>query len=51
MKYCSFNIEDFVAIDKLYESNQYNKFKEMDIILIQEWKEKEGEEFIVELNK
>jgi len=50
MKYCTFNIEDFVAIDNM-TSSQLNKFKEMDIILIQEWKEKEGKEFIVELNK
>jgi exonuclease III len=50
MKYCTFNIEDFVAIANI-NSAQLTKFKEMDIILIQEWKEKEGEAFIVELNK
>jgi exonuclease III len=50
MKYCTFNIEDFVAIANI-NSAQLKKFKEMDIILIQEWKEKEGKAFIVELNK
>lgn len=50
IKYCSFNIEDFVAIDKLYKNKHFDKFKENDIILIQEWKEKEGNEFIVKLN-
>lgn len=50
MKYCTFNIEDFVAIHNM-TTEQLNRFKEMDIILIQEWREKEGKEFIVELNK
>jgi hypothetical protein len=52
MEYCSFNIEDFVAIDKLYQDNDtFDKFKKQDFLLIQEWKDPEGQNFIENLNE
>jgi hypothetical protein len=52
MNYCSFNIEDFVAIDKLYEDiDTFDKFKKQDFLLIQEWKDPEGKNFIKKLNE
>ena len=52
MEYCSFNIEDFVAIDKLYQDNDtFDKFKKQDFLLIQEWKDTEGQNFIQKLNQ
>lgn len=52
--YCSFNIEDFSSIKNLYDNEMlFNKFRNLDLLLIQEWKNKnnEGEMFISKLNE
>ena len=54
LNYCSFNIEDFVAIFELYKDQEtFNKFKSQDLLLIQEWKNtnQEGNTFINKLNE
>jgi len=53
IKIVSWNVEDFTVNIENTTTNKYflNTLKDQDIILIQEWKEKEGIEFIKKLNK
>lgn len=47
----SWNIEDFTMKDKLYSSSFLSTLRKQDIILLQEWKKNDGEEFIEKLNE
>jgi hypothetical protein len=47
----SWNIEDFVKKNKIYESVFFNVLREQDIILLQEWKPIVGDDFVDKLNE
>jgi hypothetical protein len=53
IKIVSWNVEDFTVNIENTKTNKYflNTLKEQDIILIQEWKEKKGIEFVNKLNQ